>query len=78
MRRGRKVETLLVKGHAAEEILKTAKRIRADLVVVGSRGLTGLRRFLLGSVTHKVARHAPCSVLVVRQPSVHEKTHRER
>ena len=51
----------------AEEILKATKRTRADLVVVGSKGLTGLRRFLLGSVAHKVARHASCSVLVVRQ-----------
>ena len=61
------VAPLLTYGHAAEEILKAAKRSRADLIVVGSKGLTGLRRFLLGSVAHKVARHAPCSVLVVRQ-----------
>lgn len=60
------VDILLTHGHAAEEILKTAKRSRADLIVVGSKGLTGLRRFLLGSTSHKVARHAPCSVLVVR------------
>ena len=53
-------------GHEAEEILKATKRIRADLVVMGSKGLTGLRRFLLGSVSHKVARNAQCSVLVVR------------
>jgi len=69
MRRGLKIDTLLAKGHAAEEILKAAKRIRADLVVVGSKGLTGLRRFILGSVAHKVTRHAPCSVMVVRQQS---------
>ncbi len=54
-------------GHEAEEILKASRRIRADLVVMGSRGLTGLRRFLLGSISHKVVRYAPCSVLVVRQ-----------
>ena len=39
--RGLKVDTLLAKGHGAEEILKAAKRIRADLIVAGSRGLTG-------------------------------------
>lgn len=61
------VESKMTEGHPAEEILKAIKRTGADLVVVGSQGLTGLRRFLLGSVAHKVARHAPCSVLVVRQ-----------
>lgn len=60
------VAPLLTHGHAAEEILKEAKRSRADLIVVGSKGLTGLRRFLLGSVADKVTRHASCSVLVVR------------
>jgi nucleotide-binding universal stress UspA family protein len=61
-----KVKENLAFGHEAEEILKAEKRIRADLVVMGSKGLTGLRRFLLGSVSHKVARNAQCSVLVVR------------
>lgn len=60
------VAPLLTHGHAAEEILKAAKRSRADVIVVGSKGLTGLKCFLLGSVADKVARHAPCSVLVVR------------
>ena len=66
-RRELKMVENLAFGHEAEEILKAAKRIRADLVVMGSKGLTGLRRFLLGSVSHKVVRYAPCSVLVVRQ-----------
>ena len=57
-------------GHEAEEILKASQRIRADLVVMGSKGLTGLRRILLGSVSHKVVRYAKCSVLVVRQKLV--------
>jgi hypothetical protein len=60
--------------HAVEEILKAAKRICADFIVVGSKGLTGPRRFLLGSVAHKVARHAPCSVIVVRQAVPDEKS----
>ena len=64
---GLKIVENLAFGHEAEEILKAAKRTRADLVVLGSRGLTGLRRFLLGSVSNKVTRHAPCSVVVVRQ-----------
>lgn len=60
-------EKILAFGHEAEEILKAARRDRPDLVVMGSRGLTGLRRLLLGSVSHRVARHAPCSVLIVRR-----------
>ncbi|MCA9471870.1 MAG: universal stress protein [Nitrospirales bacterium] len=55
-------------GHAAEEILRAARRFRADLIVMGSRGLTGLKRQFLGSVSTRVARHAECSVLVVRRP----------
>lgn len=53
-------------GHEVDEILKAVRRTQADLVVLGSRGVTGLRRALLGSVSQRVARHAPCSVLVVR------------
>jgi nucleotide-binding universal stress UspA family protein len=40
---------------------------RADLIVVGSHGYTGIKRLLLGSVAHSVVSHAPCSVEVVRQ-----------
>ena len=65
-RRNLCVEVLVTEGHATAEILKAIKRPRADLVVVGSRGLTGLKRFLLGSVSQKVARNSSCSVLVVR------------
>jgi nucleotide-binding universal stress UspA family protein len=65
---GLKITEALAFGHEADEILKAAKRTRANLVVLGSRGLTGLRKFLLGSVSQTVARHAPCSVLVVRLP----------
>jgi len=65
-RRKGKVEHIAV-GYAAEEIIKAAYRFRADLIVMGSRGLTGMKRTLLGSVSSRVARHAPCSVLVVRK-----------
>lgn len=65
-RRGLRLEENLALGYEANEILKTAKRIRADLIIMGSRGITGLRRFLLGSVSHKVVLHAPCSVLIMR------------
>jgi nucleotide-binding universal stress UspA family protein len=65
-RKGLQAETVLADGHPADEILNVAERQHADLIVVGSRGLTGLQRILFGSVSRKVARHAPCSVLVVR------------
>jgi nucleotide-binding universal stress UspA family protein len=51
-------------GHPADRILETATAERASLVVVGSRGLGGLRA--LGSVSERVAHRAPCSVLVAR------------
>lgn len=53
-------------GPAAANILRVAEETRADLIVVGTRGRTGLRRMLLGSVAEAVVRAAPCSVLVVR------------
>jgi nucleotide-binding universal stress UspA family protein len=58
-------ESLLV-GHPADQILKASGQACPDLIVLGSRGLTGMRRFFLGSVSHKVVRNAPASVLVVR------------
>ena len=61
-----KIQERLALGHDAQEILKAARLQKADLVIVGSKGLTGLRRLLMGSVAHTVSRHAPCSVLVVR------------
>lgn len=56
-------------GYPAAEIEREAKSINADLVAVGTRGRTGLRYFLLGSVAERVLRHAPCPVLTVRHPS---------
>lgn len=50
----------------AEAILDLAAKVDADLIVVGSRGLSGIQRFLMGSVSAKVSEHAGCSVLIVR------------
>jgi nucleotide-binding universal stress UspA family protein len=62
------VDTKLTEGHAADEILKAAQDFQADLIVVGSRGMTEFKRvMMLGGVSHKVVRHAECSVLVVRK-----------
>jgi nucleotide-binding universal stress UspA family protein len=60
------VDTFARQGDAADAILDVAEEQRCDLVVVGNRGLTGAKRFLLGSVPSKVSQHAPCSVLIVR------------
>lgn len=56
-------------GDPAHEIVAAAAATRAGVVVVGTRGLTGLRRLVLGSVARNVLLSAPCSVLVVREPS---------
>ncbi len=61
-----KVETFARQGDAADAILDVAEEQRSDLIVVGNRGMTGAKRFLLGSVPNKVSHHAPCSVLIVR------------
>jgi len=60
------VQTHPVEGDPAEAILSVAEETNADLIVVGNKGMTGARRFLLGSVPNKVSHHAPCSVIIVR------------
>jgi nucleotide-binding universal stress UspA family protein len=67
---GFKVKTAVEKGDARVKIIDCAAEWNADLIVVGSHGRKGLRRFLLGSVSEFVARHAHCSVEIVRTPSV--------
>ena len=64
--KGVEVETHAREGHPAEVIIQVANQEKADLIVVGSRGLTGIKRYLLGSVSSKVSEHAPCSVMIVR------------
>jgi nucleotide-binding universal stress UspA family protein len=55
-------------GDAASEILDRAQAISSDLIVMGTHGRSGLDRLILGSVTEKVIRRAPCPVLTVRRP----------
>lgn len=59
-------ELEIVAGEPAEEILRLANIYKADLIAIGCRGLTGLKRILEGSVSAEVVAEAPCSVLVVR------------
>jgi nucleotide-binding universal stress UspA family protein len=61
------VEKHVREGDPADTIINVAAETGADLVVVGARGNTGLRRFMLGSVSGKLAHHAPRSLLIVRE-----------
>ena len=62
----KEVETFAREGDPADAILDVAEERNADLIVVGNKGMTGARRFLLGSVPNKVSHHAPCNVMIVR------------
>lgn len=61
-----KVTTVLSGGDPAESILKTAKKEKADIIVLGTRGFGELKGLFLGSVSHKVAAHATCAVTTVK------------
>jgi nucleotide-binding universal stress UspA family protein len=63
---GFKVDTAVEVGDIRERIIDSAAEWSADLIVVGSHGRSGIKRFLLGSVAEFVARHAACSVEIVR------------
>jgi nucleotide-binding universal stress UspA family protein len=52
-------------GDVADALLGVAEAVSADLLVVGNRGMSGMKRFVLGSVPNKVSHQAPCSVLIV-------------
>ena len=52
------------RGDVADALIATAESVRADLVVVGNKGMTGVSRFILGSIPNKVAHHCRCSVLI--------------
>jgi nucleotide-binding universal stress UspA family protein len=64
--KGVNVDMYARQGDPADAILDVAEEQEADLIVVGNRGMTGAKRFLLGSVPNKVSHHAPCSVLIIR------------
>jgi len=69
---GLEVITKIISGSARDVILDEAEKWGADLIVLGSHGYSGWRRFLLGSVSHAVAAHAHCSVEIARQKQVTE------
>jgi nucleotide-binding universal stress UspA family protein len=59
---------VIAHGPIAQTIVRQARRMKADLILLGSRGLSDIRGFLLGSISRQVASIAPCSILVVKQP----------
>jgi nucleotide-binding universal stress UspA family protein len=59
------VQTHNEAGDPTDVLIRAVKDVSADLLVVGNRGMTGLKRFMLGSVPNKIAHHAPCSLLIV-------------
>ena len=65
-KQGVEVQTHAQEGDPADAILDVAEDIAADLIIVGNKGMTGAKRFLLGSVPNKVSHHAPCSVMIVQ------------
>jgi nucleotide-binding universal stress UspA family protein len=65
-KKGVEMETAVLFGNAADIIISTCSEKKVDLIVVGSHGRHGAKKFLLGSVSSKVVDHAPCDVLVVK------------
>jgi nucleotide-binding universal stress UspA family protein len=63
---GVQVQTHAIAGDPADALIDVAEHNNADLLVVGNRGMSGAKRFILGSVPNKLTHHAPCSVLVVQ------------
>ena len=64
-RSGVKVESHSMSGDPCDSLIAVAQEVGADLIVVGNRGMTSKKRFVLGSVPNKISHHAPCSVLIV-------------
>jgi nucleotide-binding universal stress UspA family protein len=59
------VNTYARQADPSDAILDVAEEQKADLIVVGNRGMAGAKRFLLGSVPDKISHHAPCSVMII-------------
>ena len=62
---GVNVKTHGMAGDPADALVDIAEDVKADLIVVGNRGMGGVKRFVLGSVPNKISHHSPCSVLIV-------------
>ena len=63
---GVEVDVFARQGDPADAILDVAEERGSDLIVIGNKGMTGAKRFLLGSVPNRVSHHAPCAVMIIR------------
>ncbi len=74
-----KADTIFAEGDPGHEIVRVAEELNADLIVLGTHGYTGWKRFALGSVAELVVRQAPCAVLTIRPKEKQiEPTHRKK
>ena len=71
-RKGIEVETVVREGYPATVIEEEAARQNVDLIVIGTRGLSGIKHLLLGSIAERVVQKAPCPVLTVKLPDSEE------
>lgn len=62
---GVRVQTHVISGDPADALLGVADQVGADLIVVGNRGMSGVKRFMLGSVPNRISHHCPCNLLIV-------------
>jgi universal stress protein A len=75
-KRAPRVRSLVVAGMAASAIIEAARKLGADLIVIGTHGRTGFSRFMIGSVAERVVRTAPCPVVTVRSSLAPTRSHR--
>jgi nucleotide-binding universal stress UspA family protein len=66
LKKNLEVNTEVVVGHPAHEIIKYATERKSDMIIVGQRGKTKLAKWLLGSVSKRISTHAPCTVTIVK------------
>jgi len=64
-REGVTTQSHIVDGDPADVLLRVSEAVCADLLVIGNRGMSGIKRLVLGSVPNKVSHHCPCSLLIV-------------
>ena len=68
-RQGVKADVRAIEGHAAETLISLAEKEDMDLIAVGSVGMTGAKRFMLGNVPHRISHHSPTDLLILRTSS---------
>lgn len=65
-RKGLKARSILVEGQPHDQIVRYAESLKANMIIIGSKGRRGMNRILIGSVAERVIEYAPCPVLVIK------------